>query len=52
MHSFYTKLTMLTYLQDGISSYHKQPDTYLFTAHSVETINGYEFVPGTAIPQF
>jgi len=40
---------MLTYLQDEISPYHEEPDTYLFTAYCVQKINGYELVPRTAI---
>jgi len=43
---------MLAYLQDEITSYHKEPDTYLFTAYCVQKINGYELVPGTAIALF
>jgi len=43
---------MLTYLQDEVSSDHKDPDRYLYTTCCLQKINGYELAPGAALTQF
>jgi hypothetical protein len=44
----FIKLLPLKYLQDDISSDHKDRERYLYT-QSIQQINSYEFVPGTTI---